>query len=102
MAENSEINSSANYSAISSCVLLQTAEIILFNLINTREIKVKTLFDQGSQRSYVIERVKSFLKLIRTSYENLSISTFGNKTPEQKELRRVCFNLKMLWEVTSL
>ena len=93
MAENSEINSSTNYSANSSCVLLQTAEIILVNLVNKREIKVKT-FDKGSQGSYVTDRVKSFLKLIPASHENKSISTFRNKTPEKKELQRVCFNLK--------
>ena len=42
MAENSEINSSKNYSAYSSCVLLETAGIILVNLVNKREIKMKT------------------------------------------------------------
>ena len=92
MAEKSEINSSTNYSGNSSCVFLQTTEIILFNRVNKREIKVKTLFDQGSQMSYVTERVKSFLKL--TSHENMSISTFGNKTLKKKELRRVFLNLK--------
>ena len=55
---------------------------------------MKTLFDQGSQRSYITERVKLFLKLIPTSHENMSISTCGNKTLEKKELQRVCFNLK--------
>ena len=94
IAESSEINSSTNYSANSSCVLLQTAEIILVNMVNKREIKVKTLFDQGSQRSYITETVKSFFKLIPTSQENMPISTFGNKIPEKKELQRVCFNLK--------
>ena len=84
MAENSEINSLTNYSANSSCVLLQTAEIIL----------VKTLFDQGSQRSYITERAKLFLKLIPTSHENMSVPTFGNKTQEKKELQRVCSDLK--------
>ena len=59
MAENSEINSSTNYSANSSCVLLQTAEIILVNLVNKREIKGKT-FDKGSQGSYVTDRVNHF------------------------------------------
>ena len=43
MAENSEINSSTNYSANSSCVLLQTAEIILVNLVNKREINMKNI-----------------------------------------------------------
>ena len=57
VAENSEINSSTNYSANSSCVLLQTAEIILVDMVCKREIKVKTLFDQGIQRSYITEKV---------------------------------------------
>ena len=94
MAENSDIISSTNYSANSSCVLLQTAEIILVNMVNKREIKVKTLFDEGPRRSYITERVKSFLKLIPTSHEYMSISAFRNKTPEKKELQKVCFNFK--------
>ena len=32
----------------------------------------------------------------------MSISTFGNKAPEKKELQMVCFNLKMLLEIISL
>ena len=51
-------------------------------------------FDQGFHWSYITERVKSFLKLIPTSHENMSISTFGNKAQEKKELQRVCFNRK--------
>ena len=60
ISENSEINSATNYSANSSCVLLQTAGIILVNLVNKREVKLKTLFDQVSPWSYVTERIKSF------------------------------------------
>ena len=68
VAENSQINSSTNYSANSSCVLLQTAEIILVNLVNKREIKLKTLFNQGSQRSYITGRVKSFFISIHVNF----------------------------------
>ena len=32
----------------------------------------------------------------------MSISTFGKKAPEKKELQMVCFNLKMLLEIISL
>ena len=42
MAENSEINSSISYSANSSRVLLQATKFNLLNLVNKREIKVKT------------------------------------------------------------
>ena len=34
------------------------------------------------------------MKLIPTSHENISISTFGNKTREKNELQRVSFNVK--------
>ena len=53
MTENSEISklTSANF----YCVSLQTAEIILVNLVNKIEIIAKTLFDQGSQRNYITE-----------------------------------------------
>ena len=53
MTENSEISklTSANF----YCASLQTAEIILVNLVNKREIIAKTLFDQGSQRNYITE-----------------------------------------------
>ena len=90
VTENSEINSSANCLANSSCLFWQTTKIILVNLVNKREIKVKTLFDQESRRSYVTESVK----LILTSHKNMLISTFWNKTLETKELQRVCSNLK--------
>ena len=55
MTENSEISklTSANF----YCASLQTAEIILVNLVNKREIIAKTLFDQGSQRNYITEQV---------------------------------------------
>ena len=53
MPENSEISKLT--SADFYCVSLQTAEITLANLVNKREIKAKTLFDQGSQRNYITE-----------------------------------------------
>ena len=55
MPENSEISKLT--SADFYCVSLQTAEITLANLVNKREIKAKTLFDQGSQRNYITEQV---------------------------------------------
>lgn len=60
MAENPEINSSTNFSVNFNCVFLQTTEIVLVNLLSKREIKVKTLFDQGSQRSISLERLINF------------------------------------------
>ena len=88
------LHNSKNTMANSNCVLLQTAEIILVNLVNKSKIRVRTLFDQGSQRSHINENVKSFLKLISTGHGNMSISTFGNKTLTKKELKKFYFILK--------
>ena len=59
-------------------VLLQTAEIVLENPFNKEEVRVKALLDQGSQRSYLSQRIKSILDLDPISSENISISTFGS------------------------
>ena len=75
-------------------ILLQTAEIVLENPFNKKEVRVKALLDQGSQRSYLSQRIKSILDLDPRSSENISISTFGNPNSKQSTLEKVCFNLK--------
>ena len=57
-------------------------------------MRVKTLLDPGSQRSYLSQRIKSILDLAPISKENISISTFGNPNSKQSTLENVCFNLK--------
>ena len=59
---------------------------------------VKALLDQGSQRSYLSQRIKSILDLDLISKENSSISTFGNPNSQQSTFEEVCFNLKNEWE----
>ena len=61
---------------------------------------VKALLDQGSQRSYLSQRIKSILDLAPISKENISISTFGNPNSKQSTLKKICFNLKNEWEQT--
>ena len=46
-----------------SSILLQTADIVLENPNNKKQVKTKVLFDQGSQRSYVTKRIKNVLGL---------------------------------------
>ena len=67
-------NCSSNFALI----LLQTAEIVLEKPFNEKEVRVKGLLDQGSQSSYLYQRVKIILDLAPISKENISISTFGN------------------------
>ena len=80
--ENSEINCSKNDSANSN-------EVNLVILVNKKEIKVKTLFDQAI--NHFINH-KSRNKLISTSYDNMWVLTFENETLEKKELPRLYLN----------
>ena len=42
-------------------LLLQTAEVNLFNKSNCAEVKVKILFHSGSERSYISRRAQNIL-----------------------------------------
>ena len=61
-------------------VLLQTASAIARNEDSTKSTRVKILFDNGSQRSYVTDNLKSKLGLKSTKKEMLHLNTFGEKT----------------------
>ena len=61
-------------------VLLQTASAIARNEDGTKSTRVKILFDNGSQRSYVTDNLKSKLGLKSTKKEMLHLNTFGEKT----------------------
>ena len=79
---------------------VQTAEIVLENSFNKKEVRVKALLDQGPQRSNLSQRINSILDLAPISNENFSISTFGNPNSKQSTLEKVCFNLKNKSEKT--
>ena len=64
------------------------------NPLNKHEVLVTALFDQGSQRTYVTQRVKNILQLAPKCTERISISTFGNKECESKNLEMLSVHLK--------
>ena len=64
------------------------------NPLNKHEVLVTALFDQGSQRTYVTQRVKNILQLAPKCTERISISTFGNKECESKNSENVSVHLK--------
>ena len=70
--------SSTNFASDVSTVLSQTTDLIVEGTTYEKQIKVKVLFDQGSQRSYVKKRVKDLLKLKGVSKESICINTFGD------------------------
>ena len=75
-----------------SSIFLQTADIVLANPNNKKQVKTKVLFDQGSDRSYVTKRIKNVLDLAAIAEETISTSTFMNKTCENFKLERVSIN----------
>ena len=66
-------------SATKGTVLLQTASAIAKNEDGSKSIRVKVLFDSGSQRSYVTDSLKSRLGLKSKETETLHLNTFGEK-----------------------
>ena len=61
-------------------VLLQTASAIARNEDGTKSTRVKILFENGSQRSYVTNNLKSRLGLNSTKREMLHLNTFGEES----------------------
>ena len=59
-------------------ILLQTAQAVVFNPDDPhRSAKVRVIFDLGSQRSYITERLKQELALCKVGEQGMSIMTFG-------------------------
>ena len=82
-------------------VLLQTASAIARNEDSTKSTRVKILFDNGSQRSYVTDNLKSRLGLKSTKKEMLHLNTFGEKTFRKQKCDVLTLFLEDVKEETS-
>ena len=69
--------------------MLQIAVVVLKNAIDSKEVKIKVLFDNGWQCSYISNRDANFLNLPSESVENICISTFGNNQPSNQNVNVV-------------
>ena len=67
-------------------VLLQTADCIISNQRETKELKIKVLLDPGSQKKYLSNVVNDYLKLDAITKQNVAIKTFGSTNGQLKEL----------------
>ena len=77
-------------------VLLQTADCIISNPRETKELKIKVLLDPGSQKTYLSDAVKDYLKLDAITKQNVAIKTFGSTNGQLKELGEFKFALRGL------
>ena len=75
-------------------VLLQTATTIATNHDRSKSVPVRILFDNGSQRSYVTDSLKSKLGLSSTSSETLHLNTFGENAYRKQRCQVVTLPLK--------
>ena len=75
---------------------------VIENPETRKETKIKILFDQGSQRTYISEKIKNVLNLRSFDSEKMLISTFGAKDVKKQELEKVSFNLKCPKEVLKI
>ena len=66
-------------------VLLQTATAIVSDNKEKRQVPVKVLLDPGSQRTYLLQRLVHYLKLVPIGKQTMAIKTFGNEN-ESKDL----------------
>ena len=86
-----ESATSAMHVSSSMHVFLQTAQVALSKsgLEGTKKLNIRAIFDTGSQRSYVFQRVVDALKLETMNTEKLRIATFGNQEQELQEVNLV-------------
>ena len=81
-------------------VLLQTARAIATNNDTNSTTQVRILFDSGSQRSYVTERVCAKLRLNPIHTEKLQVNTFGGEHFKTKQCKLVRFDIHKPERVT--
>ena len=77
-----------------SFVMLQTAVVVVKNPKDSKELKIKVLFDNGSQHSYISNRVANFLNLPSESVENICISKFRNNQTSNQNANVLTVQLK--------
>ena len=71
--------------------------VSVFPVDNSEEaINVRLLFDSGSQRSYISDRLRNRLRLPTVKTEKLLIKTFGDDSEQLRECDTVQFAVKGL------
>ena len=63
-------------------ILLQTARASIFPVDDSAQVQTRILFDSGSQRSYISDKVRHALKLKAIRAGRVVIKTFGHELPE--------------------
>ena len=70
-------------------MLLQTVDLIVENTSRTKQAKIKVLFDQAFQGTYVTKRTKDIFRLNEITKEKISNNTLGDSKPKGACLDKV-------------
>ena len=74
-------------------VLLQTARASVFGADREKRVGVNVLFDGGSQKSYVVEKLKNKLALKTEGNETINLNTFGSDKFKKQNCEHVEINV---------
>ena len=83
-------------------VLLQTARASVFGRDREKRVGVNVLFDGGSQKSYVTEKLKNKLALETEGNETINLNTFGSDKFKKQSCERVEINVDVGDNVLSI
>ena len=76
----------------SNQVLMQTATSIIQNTSDDKSLRVRTILDSGSQRTYVTERLVKDLCLNLSPPEKLTVVTFDTENPRHLQYKPSHYN----------
>ena len=79
-------------------VLLQTAKAQAYNEEGSTSVKVRILFDNDSQRTYITNNLQRKLGLTPKKSESIQLSTFG----DNKFRKQTCNNVQLVLENSSV
>ena len=82
-----------NFSDNKNTILLQTASAVVSNLNSSERKNTLLLLDSGSQRSYISEKLRNELNLLKLRRERLFIKTFGNSNSKWKGVDKASLNV---------
>ena len=84
-------------------VLLQTARVFVYGEgQEERGIETTVLFDSGSQKSYITEKLKNRLRLKTKGSESINLNTFGSNKYTKQCCDRVQVNLRAADHVCTI
>ena len=104
-SQSSQLSSTSMFIDTRTPVFLLTARTAVYNPdtpMVTQNMRI--LFDAGSQRSYVVSRVRDILHLQTERVESLVVKTFGSEIgrPQRCDLVNLCVKVKRGVDISVL